>query len=154
MLDDLVDIVCLVYHEARYARRPIGAGLVPDAARFAALQMLPINRDKAWQSMRPLRRAGRQATAPTGVSAVFETQYGVSVGDLAELFARPIWKRAGRVAGPAWAAIARAVEHGLEQHQQGDEEGCASTFASILAMRHNSGSVAQKLSMLRAADAD
>jgi hypothetical protein len=37
MLTDLVDLICMVYHEARNVRHPLAAGRLKDGHRFALL---------------------------------------------------------------------------------------------------------------------
>ena len=54
MLDEVVDLLCLVYHEARNVRHPIKKGLI-DSTLYKALVNLPTGRGKAWVAMESTR---------------------------------------------------------------------------------------------------
>ena len=151
MTDDLVDLVCMIYHEARNVRHTIKARRVPDEARFALLVNLPTNRDEAWRQMRMCREAARTGKGSSAIAATFERTYRVTVVELAELYERPIWKDSP-TGGNAWASIAREVARALRLHETGQRSECEATMAAILQMPHNTGLVVEKLRRLRACE--
>jgi len=148
MKELLIDLVCMVYHEARNVRFPIRIQRVPDAARFANLMALPGPRPAAWQHMQSLRIKAAGVKPGTPVSAVFEGAYGLRVCDLAELFERPIWKNSS-TGGNAWGGIARKVQAALDAYAEDRQGECEVLVDKIVRMRHNTGTVAEKLCKLK-----
>jgi len=152
MTSTLVDLVCMVYHEARNVRYPIKVGRIADPERFAALLLLSRARAVAWRQMRKVRDAATATTSRTGIAEAFELAYHLSVADLAELYTRPIWKNSV-TGGNAWVAITRKIAEALKQHEAGNDAACVVTIRGTLTMRHNTGDVASKLTILHLADA-
>jgi hypothetical protein len=150
MKELLIDLVCMVYHEARNVRFPIEMRRVPDAARFAHLVDLPKPRLAAWQQMQSLRTKAASVKPGTSISTVFEGAYELRVSDLAELFERPIWKNSSR-GGNAWGGIARKVQATLNAYADDRQDACTALVSEIVRMRHNNGTVEEKLSKLKGA---
>jgi hypothetical protein len=152
VLTDLVDLICMVYHEARNVRHPLAAGHLKDGHRFALLIDLATKREEAWRQMKPIRRKAAQSKAPGGIVEAFEDAYHLSLADLAELFGRSFWRHS-RHGGNAWAAIALQVERAAGLHTAGKLEERDNVVRAVLAMRHNTGLVTglvhEKLSALR-----
>jgi hypothetical protein len=146
----LIDLVCMVYHEARNVRFPIEAGRVPDADRFARLVALPRPRPAAWQQMQSLRTKAMRVKPGTSVSEIFETAYGLPVSELADLFERPIWRNSS-TGGNAWGGIARRVQAALDAHAGDWPSACEALVGEISRMSHNTGTVEEKLRKLNAA---
>jgi hypothetical protein len=147
MLTDLVDLICMVYHEARNVRHPLAAGLLKDGYRFALLINLATKREEAWRQMMPIRQ---RAINSGGATEAFEQAYGLTLSDLTELFRRGFWEHSP-VGGNAWAAIALQVERAASCHVAGKSKERDKAIKAALAMRHNNGLVHEKLSALRQA---
>jgi hypothetical protein len=141
----------MVYHEARNVRFPIERGRVPDAVRFRKLVELPRNREEAWRQMRKIRDTAIRTKTSDRISKTFRQAYEISVDDLAELYARSIWKDSP-VGGNAWGRIALAVGECLDAFEAGKEDAYTSGFDQILSMTHNTGIVGDKLAKLRISD--
>jgi hypothetical protein len=147
-MEPLADLVCTLYHEARNIRFPLQAGLIThnEVQQYKLLTSLPKNREDAWGQMQPLRIA---ASAVSGsLSTVYEKKFGLTVGQLADLFERPIWRDSFR-GGNKWGAIARKVQECLVAHASGDLAKRDNLIQEVLLMSHNTGMLSTKLRDLK-----
>lgn len=140
----LADLIALVYHEARNVRHLIKAGFI-DPAPFTHLVSLPVNRDEAWAALQDYRTAALNAKSDSEAAMVFERRFGVSLAELAAVYANDRWRNSA-YGGNAWFAITLKVADLLEL---GDEDAAAPTMIEeIAAMRHNTGTIQEKLERL------
>lgn len=147
-LPDIVDIICLVYHEARNVRHPAKSGKLADASRYGKLINLPTNRDDAWRALDDLRtRAAASGSVQAAVKS-FEQTFGLGPEDLRSLYAMPIWKGSA-CGGNKWADIsARVCDFVASSTADGLPDDAL--YREILSMSHNTGKVSEKLGRLKA----
>lgn len=147
-MEPLGDLVCMIYHEARNIRFPLQAGTITpkEAPRYKLLTSLPKNREDAWRQMQPLRIVASGAISSP--STIYEKKFGLSVGQLADLFERPIWRDLFR-GGNKWGAIARKVQECLVAHETGDCAKRDDLVQEVLLMSHNTGLLHTKLRDLK-----
>lgn len=142
-----VDYVALLYHEARNVRHLVKLGAV-STSDFARLIALPTNKYAAWSEISRMRTKAASGKGEAAIG-IFESAYGVTLGDLAALFARPEWKNnSPGYGGNRWTEIAKAVQDLRDVLAQGDSVAAAGLETTIKAMKHNTGIVGDKLSNL------
>jgi hypothetical protein len=141
--DDLVAVLCMVYHEARNVRHPIHSKRLDGAevSKYARLVLLPTSKHKAWCALTSTRAAAQSQLDP---ETTYIEKFGLSVMDLAALFERPIW-RDSATGGNQWANIAKRVRESLDLHLAGKFEERDQSIARLLQARHNTGTVQAKL---------
>lgn len=140
----LAELVCMVYHEGRNIRFAVRAKLIA-GAQFTSLIKLPKNREDAWIELSSYRIEAAQ----TGfIREVFETAFGNSLEELAEVYEKPIWGHS-LCGGNNWSKITQKIHASLIAHEQHEYERRDSLLRQILAMSHNTGIVSQKLAKLR-----
>lgn len=135
----------MVYHEGRNVRHQKSNVSEVEWLRYQTLLSLPKNKFEAWRQMGSVRATAATNSSP---SIAFERKYGLTVAELAELFDRPIWKHS-QCGGNKWADIARKIAKILEVHVAGDTLTRDQLINEVLAMSHNTGRVAAKLTLLR-----
>ena len=147
-LNQYVSYLCLVYHEARNVRHLVKAGHVDSEPYRQLWETLPTNRYKAWAALQPLCR---DAIQRLGLSAhlLFELRFRLSLGQLVELFDNPGWKHSP-LGGNQWRDTTRAVAElrdalGHAAIGFDDPEHAARLLRDLPEMRHNTGSVRDKL---------
>jgi hypothetical protein len=140
---EIVDLLCLVYHEARNVRHAIRKGVIV-GKRYAALVNLPTNRDQAWIAMEPVRREALETSSIEKAAAVFQRRFGHSLDELTELYLQPFWKNS-RYGGNKWAPICSKVQQLVEAKDAQER-----LVDLILKMQHNTGVVGDKLRKLKA----
>lgn len=143
----IVDLICLVYHEARNVRHPIKAGKLADASKFARLLNLPTNRDDAWRHMSSLRNHAVNSGTIEAACKVFEQAFGVGLKDLVVLYEMPIWKHSA-YGGNKWAGISSKICHLVDAMKITNELHAPGLYRDVLSMDHNTGRVADKLRRL------
>ena len=91
-LRDVVDLICLPYHEARNVRHPIKAKKLPSDSKYKKLLNLPNNRDKAWRHMVKIRNKAAAVRTARQAAHVFQAEYDLTLDELSVLFHSPCWK--------------------------------------------------------------
>ena len=148
-LRELVDLICLVYHEARNVRHPVRNGRVNDADRYHGLiHGLAANRKDAWRQMDAVRDRAVRAGSAAGAAAAFQAQYRLDLAELTELYEKPFW-RGSAYGGNAWAPISARVRELVSAIAGGDNARASELREEILSMAHNTGKVARKLTRLK-----
>jgi hypothetical protein len=147
-LHNIVDLICLLYHEARNVRHPIKAGKLTDAQKYARLVNLPNNRIEAWQVMETLRARAVDSGTAEAARKTFEQFFGVTLRDLVTLYELPIWRHSA-YGGNKWAAISLKVQDFVEAIRTEALARSEDLYCEIMTMRHNTGQVAEKLRRLR-----
>lgn len=153
LLRDLVDFICLLYHEARNVRHPIKQGRLPDHPKYRKLIHLPRNRDEAWQHMAKVRREASMAGTARGIEYAFQQAYDLDINDLLALYQSDCW-RATPYGGNRWAPICSKVQDLLEIIDLGDIARTIGYSNAIRLMEHNTGKVGEKLRRLKQAPAE
>jgi hypothetical protein len=146
----VAEFICLVYHEARNVRHPLGAEKLVDGERYFRLTNLPRNRMQAWRVMAMVRESAATALGPREAAQVFERQFGLKLWELEELYRMPIW-RSSAYGGNPWAAICSAVTQLIEALEGGDEKLSTELLEAIPRYRHNTGTIRSKLQSLQSA---
>jgi hypothetical protein len=148
-LCELVDLICLVYHEARNVRHLVKSGRLHDAERYNGLiHGLAQNREDAWRQMDALRDRAVRTGSAAGAAAVFQRQYGLVLAELTDLYEKPFWKGSA-YGGNAWGPISTKVRDLVSAMAGGDSARARELCEEILSMSHNTGKVAQKLNRLK-----
>jgi hypothetical protein len=142
----LADYTTLVYHEARNVRHLIHDQVVePEMWKY--LISLPVNRDKAWETMQDSRSKAQQAHTVQAILSPFEQRFKLNLDQLQTLFENPAWHGA-RFGGNAWADITRKVKSlavAIDKEQYDDVNEILSQLSRA---RHNTGFLAEKLQKL------
>ena len=147
-LRQLVDLICLVYHEARNVRHPIKIGAITDKTRYLKLTNLPSNKEQAWHQMTKVRDNAVNADGAEGAASVFKKEYGVSLDDLLHLYKQSFWKGSA-YGGNQWAQICKSVLQLIKAMTDGDSCRSELLLKDIPKMSHNTGTVVAKLSDLK-----
>lgn len=147
---DLVDCICLVYHEARNAKRPLREGKLPSEARYARIRMLAQNRVAAWRQMAPARASARTARSAVGAADVFRATYRLTLQDLRDLFEAPVWWYSP-LGGRKWAVIAARVLEAVEAWDSVASVQRRVILDGLLDLPHHSGTLRTKLDLLESA---
>ena len=146
-LQRIVEIICLVYHEARNIRHPIDADKLQCDPRYRALRNLPRNKCKAWTEMTNRREKAALTGSARGAADEFERFFVLSLDELHELYRCPFWRDSDR-GGNQWAGISRRVKELVEMADDAEGACVAATIEEILGMCHNTGKVGVKLQEL------
>lgn len=153
--EEFVDLVCLVYHEARNVQRPAVCRRLPASFRCDQLLSLSAERHEAWDKMRHVRAKAYSARSVKEVEQTFAEEYHISLDGLERLFNSECWTRGDgghTYGGPKWAEICRRVT-ALECTLDGSDEAAVSAALSFVRdAEHNShgpGGVRRKLEGLR-----
>jgi hypothetical protein len=146
-LEEIVDLLCLVYHEARNVRHVIKKGLV-GGEPYKALVNLPTNREEAWAAIEQVRREAVKAGSAGSAAAVFQRRFGRSLGDLEQLYRAPFWKNSA-YGGNKWVPICSKVRELVEALDSGQTAQAGELRRSIPTMEHNTGLVREKLCRLK-----
>ena len=147
-ISNLVDFICLLYHEARNARHLIKAAKLSNELKYSKLRTLPKNRDEAWQHMGRLRDKAVNISQISEVKRLFEYEYGINLEELLILFREEGWK-GSLYGGNKWAPICSQIIELLEAIESGDNLKSSKLFAIIPKMEHNTGTVEEKLRRLK-----
>lgn len=147
-LEDLVDLICLVYHEARNVRHPAREHKVSIPGAYAKFISLPKNRYDAWEQMGVIRDRAVRAGTPVRAAAVFEGQFGLDLTDLVDLYEKPFWKHSA-YGGNRWAPITAKVRDLVRAMSSENECHAQKLHSELLEMTHNTGDVAGKLHSLK-----
>ena len=143
-----VDVVALLYHEARnvrYLKRRGYAGL----EKYDSLVNLADSRNPAWPQIQESRKSARRCSSAREVEAVFGRRFGVTLHDLEVLYAHPGWKDSP-LGGNKWLNVARWVIRLRDAIGRGDVQVQKELLAQFPNLRHNNGSVKSKLEQLDA----
>ena len=146
---EYVEFVALAYHEGRNAARLFRLNAASKKV-FGELASLPPDDAKAWDQLISAQQKAVAATSAADAAAEFKTSFGCSVEDLISLFDNKAWHRVPGHGGPHWAAIARSVEALGKAIDRKDESAIAKLLAEIPTMRHNTGTVKDRLAKLKA----
>ena len=147
----LVDLICLVYHEARNVRHPIKDGKLAKEAKYLILRNLPKNRDEAWMQMSKLREKAVDFKTAEEVVNIFQKEYEISLEEILTLYKEPCWKNTP-YGGNRWAPICFRVLELVEVIKTGDSINAKQLIKQILRMEHNTGLVCEKLYELKKAE--
>ena len=149
-LKNVVELICLVYHEARNVRHPVRKYLVDDAERYQKLIHLPTNRDKAWRQMRSIREKAINTGTVKEAAKVFEIHYALPLAEIVKLYEASFWTHSARRGGNAWASISARVLDLVSTMSALDTTGQGKVlYEQILEMSHNTGKVREKLAPFR-----
>ncbi len=149
-LENTVDLICLVYHEARNVRHPIKKGKLQDADKYNRLRhRLSHDRDGAWQDMKRIRSRAVKAGTVEGAVSVFEETFGLSLQDLIRLYEMPIWKDT-LYGGNKWAGISSKIWDLVQAMESGMDLQAQLIYREVTGMYHNTGrTVTEKLHSLK-----
>lgn len=146
-ISDFATYLTLAYHEARNVRHLARAGLVKKETYQSLIDGLPSNRDEAWKALQELRCEASHARSAKAAEAVFKGRFGLSLEDLALLSRDEHWKGSNR-GGNRWAEIDQMIielRDSIDADNRGRIDRC---LERLNAMRHNTGTVAEKLNLL------
>jgi hypothetical protein len=146
---EFVEFVALVYHEGRNVSRLFRHNAA-SRKTFGTLANLPPDDGKAWDQLIAIQQKSAAAASVTEAEDVFKEDLGCSLQELAPMFESKEWHRVPGYGGPRWAAIAKSVIALAEAINKKDEGAASKLTAEIPAMRHNTGSVKDKLAKLKA----
>jgi len=118
-----------------------------EAAPWALLISLPVNREKAWRELQGTRAKARMAQTPSEALSLFEERFQVSLQQLIELYGHKAW-RGGAYGGNAWSGIAQTVSDIAECLEAGRIVEARETLALLAQAHHNTGLVSEKLHRL------
>jgi len=142
----LADYLALVYHEARNVRHLSQGGYI-DAAPWASLISLPVNRERAWRELQSTRAKARLAHTAAEALSLFRRRFHVSLPQLIELYQHKAWRGAA-YGGNAWNGIAQGVLDVAECLEAGRIVEAREILARLAQARHNTGLVSEKLHRL------
>ncbi len=143
-LQRVVELVSLVYHEARNVRHVTGTLELRDPSRYAKFVSLPRNRADAWNQMGRLRDLAVQTGTIAGTVAIFTKHFGLGLDELVALYELPVWRHSP-LGGNRWAGITEKVGELVRATDAGDPDRARTLHREVLSMRHNTGTVAEKL---------
>jgi hypothetical protein len=146
---EYVEFIALLYHEGRHVSRLFRHNAASKKT-FGDLAGLPPDEAKAWDRLITLQQKAATAASVEAAQEVFEETFGCSVADLANLFASDGWHRVPTLGGARWAAIAKSVEALGNAIDQKDEPAATTLIEEIRFLHHNTGTVKDKLSKLKA----
>lgn len=139
-MQQAVELICLVYHEARRVKHSAEKVLIVDH-----LSQYP---QTAWSQLREIRNEAAQCRTAIDAAALFTGRLGVDLNQLVQLFENTaLWK--SKSGGKRWAAICSKVRELVQEMTSGDERRVKEVYHEILVMRHNTGTVEEKLCKLR-----
>jgi len=142
--------IALIYHESRNVRHLINKNLLnPEPWRF--LVSLPTNPENAWREIAQLRDKALQRHSAVSALKVFESRFHICLLDLPAMFANENWRHAKGYGGNAWAAIAELALQLADALRTKDTDLAFKTAIQLQNIRHNNGSVQEKLSRLEKA---
>jgi hypothetical protein len=147
-MQEIVDLICLLYHEARNVRHPINAKKILKEAKYHRLLNLPRKRDQAWEHMATVRERALSLLKVDEIINVFKDEYAISLDELLTLFREPCWK-GSLYGGNRWAPICSKIIDLLKSIELEDNVDISILLKKIYQMEHNTGTVEQKLSKLK-----
>jgi hypothetical protein len=147
-LPQYIELLALTYHEARNVRQLFRHNAASKSTFGALADHLGPDEHTAWKHLIPAQQRAAEAATAKDAAAVFAESYGCTPDEIAAMFDNPGWKRAPGYGGPRWAAIARAVT-ALGALIDAGDGSAAAKIDEILAMRHNTGGVREKLARLK-----
>jgi len=150
-MGDLVDLICLLYHEARNVRHPIKKGKLDKEAKYLRLLNLSNDRDEAWIQMAKLRGKAASYKTADEVVNVFQKEYGISLDEILILYGEPCWRNTN-YGGNRWAPICSKIIELVGVIKSGDSINAKQLIKQILRMEHNNGLVCEKLYELKKAE--
>lgn len=146
---DLVDCICLVYHEARNVRRPLREGKLPIEPRFERIRMLAQNRIEAWKQMAAVRASARAQPSALAAADAFRRSYNLTLEDLGVLYDAPIWWYSP-LGGRKWAVIAARILEAVRAWNAVGPSQRRDLLEALLELPHHSGTLRTKLDTLEA----
>jgi hypothetical protein len=147
-LPQYVELLALAYHEARNVRQLFRHNAASKSTFGTLADHLGPDEHAAWKRLIPSQQRAAEAVTAKDAAAVFAESFGCTPEDIAAMFDSPGWKRAPGYGGPRWAAITRAVI-ALGALIDASDASAAAKIEEILAMRHNTGGVREKLARLK-----
>lgn len=148
-LPQCVEFMALAYHEGRNVSRLFHMNAASKHT-FGRLAELPPDRSKAWEKLIPIQQESAAAGSAKEAAEVFQRNFGCSLEELGALFGNLGWRRAPGCGGQPWAVITKAVVGLCDAIDRKDEPEATKLLAAIPSMRHNTGSVKDKLARLKA----
>ncbi len=149
LLPNYVEFLALLYHEARNVRLLFRQNAVPRKTFEPLTHHLPPDRVEAWKRLIAVQQRASEAESTAAAAEVFQSELGCSAGDLPPLFENPAWRRVPQYGGQRWAAIAKRVAELGDAIARDDEAAGREIADAIESMRHNSGTVHEKLARLK-----
>jgi hypothetical protein len=149
LLPNYVEFLALVYHEARNVRLLFRQNAVPRKTYEPLADHLPPDRQEAWKRLIPVQQRASEAESAAAAAEVFKADLGCAADDLLTLFENPAWKRIPQYGGQRWAAIAKRVADLGAAIGRDDDAAAREIADAIESMRHNSGTVREKLARLK-----
>ena len=146
----LVDLICLLFHEARNVRHPIKDGKLSKDQRYIKLLNLHHGRDEAWIQMSKIREKASTFKNTNEIVILFQKNYGIKINELLDLFNEPCWRNT-QYGGNKWAPICSKIIELLNTMNSESSTKTAQITYDILLMDHNTGYVAKKLHELKEA---
>jgi len=148
---DFVNLICLLYHEARNVRHPLKEGKLAKEEKYLKLTNLPNGRDKAWIKMAEFRGKVSNCKDIDKVVNAFQKEYGMGLDELLSPYKEPCWKNTD-YGGNRWAPICSKIMELVEVIKTGDSLKAVQMIKEILRMEHNTGVVCEKLYNLTKAE--
>lgn len=148
-LPSYIEFLALLYHEARNVRQLFRFNAVSKHTFGPLAEHLPPDRKEAWKRLITIQQRAAEVATAAAAAYIFKTDLGCSPDELSTLFANAAWKRTARYGGPLWAAISNEVAELGVAIDRDDEAASEKLVAEINAMRHNSGTVHDKLAGLK-----
>ncbi len=149
LLPNYVEFLALVYHEARNVRLLFRQNVVSRKTYEPLANHLPPESQQAWKRLIAVQQRASEAESAIAAAEVFKTDLGCSADDLATLFENPAWRRVPQTGGQRWAAIVKRVAELGDAIGRDDEAAAREIAGAIESMRHNSGTVHEKLARLK-----
>lgn len=137
-------LVALAYHEARNVRHLRRDGLVAHE-NCGGLINQPVKSEEAWRAIQPLLQSAAASKSATDAEKAFQRRFGISLEGLVELSRHPGWK-SSKFGGNRWAEIDSAL---IELRDAIDARtNTDALFDQVAGMKHNTGTVREKLAKL------
>jgi len=146
-IDDLTDLICLLYHEARNVRHPLKEGKLSKKSRYEKLLNLPTNRNLAWKQLSKTRDKFAKLSTSIDIKDAFNHEFHISLEDLLQLYKEPCWKDSS-YGGNKWFPICKEVISLVDKFDSIDEKERLFYINSIKTMEHNTGTIEEKLNRL------
>jgi predicted component of type VI protein secretion system len=147
-LPQYIELLALTYHEARHVRQLFRHNAASTQKFGALADHLGPDANQAWTRLIPAQQRAAEAASAKDADAIFVESFRCAPADVAAMFTSPAWKRIPMYGGARWAAIARAVVE-LGALIDAGSDGAGAKIDEIMAMRHNTGSVRDKLARLK-----
>lgn len=120
-INDLTDLICLLYHEARNVRHPIKEGKLSKKSKYEKLINLPTNRNLAWKHLSKARNKFSELSTAIDIKDAFYNEFHLSLEDLLQLYKETCWKHS-LYGGNKWFPICKEVISLVDKFESIDEK--------------------------------